>query len=68
MSLCCVAMSQGQGKCCYRPFDSNKGVALAKLPAEVRLTKLVQLATAGLLYTRPSGGVCLLLGLGKSHY
>ena len=62
-NLCCVAMSQGQGKCCYRTFDWNKGVAVAQLPTEVRLTKLVQLATTGLLYIRPSSGVCLLLGL-----
>jgi hypothetical protein len=40
-------------------------VAVAQLPAVVRLTKLVQPATTGLLYIRPSSGVCLLLGLGE---
>ena len=55
--LCYVAMSQGQGKCCYRTVDTNKGVAVAQLLAELRLTKLVQLATTGLLYVESSWNV-----------
>ena len=48
--LSCVAMSQEQGKCCCLTIDSNKGVAVLQLPAEVPLTKPVHLATTGLLY------------------